>query len=132
MVIAAPVLLVCALFPGWVLHWFGEEFRAGALLLRVIALAQLVNVVTGSVGFLLNMTCHERLMRNIALLSNGLGLLGFWVLISLYGPLGAAFALAFVLVCQNVVALVFVWRKLGIWMLPCPNVLSMIGVKTLA
>lgn len=130
--ISAPLLLVCMLFPEWVLHWFGEEFRQGAPLLRVIALAQMVNVATGSVGFLLNMTGHERLMRNIALGCNTLGLLGFWILIPLLGPMGAALALAFVLVCQNLAALVFVWRMLGIWTLPCPNVLAMLGVRTLA
>ncbi|MGB2337140.1 MAG: lipopolysaccharide biosynthesis protein, partial [Alcanivorax sp.] len=130
--IAAPLLLVCLLFPEWVLHWFGEEFRQGAPLLRVIALAQLVNVAAGSVGFLLNMTGHEKVMRNIALICNALGLLGFWLLIPLLGPMGAALALAFVLVCQNLAALVFVWRMLGIWTLPCPNVLAMLGVRTLA
>jgi O-antigen/teichoic acid export membrane protein len=131
-IIAMPLLLICLIFPGWVLHWFGEDFTQAAALLRVIALAQLVNVASGSVGFLLNMTGHEKLMRNIALICNALGLLGFWVLIPPFGPMGAALALAFVLVCQNLVALVFVWRILGIWTLPCPNVLAMLGMRTLA
>lgn len=128
--IASPLLLVCLAFPEWVLHWFGSEFTQAAPLLRVIALAQLVNVATGSVGFLLNMTGHEKLMRNIALVCNALGLLGFWVLIPLYGPMGAAVALAFILVTQNLVALFFVWRVLGIWTLPGPNLFLLLGVKS--
>ena len=128
LVIAAPLLLLCLVAPGWVLGWFGDEFRQGANLLRIIALAQLVNVATGSVGFLLNMTGHERLMRNIALLCNSLGLAGFFLLPQLFGALGAALALAFVLVTQNLIALFFVWRRLGIWTLPGPNLLHRLGV----
>jgi O-antigen/teichoic acid export membrane protein len=127
--IAAPLLLVCLLVPGWVLGLFGSEFSQAVPLLRILALAQLVNVATGSVGFLLNMTGHETLMRNLALICNAIGLSMFFLLIPLFGPLGAAMALAFVLVVQNLVALYFVWRKLGIWTLPLPNVLSGLGIS---
>lgn len=128
-ILASPMLLVCLVVPGWVLGWFGEGFGAGVPLLRIIALAQLVNVATGSVGFLLNMTGHEALMRNISLICNAFGLLAFFVLIPALGALGAAIALAFVLVVQNIVAMYFVWKKLGIWTLPGPNVLVMIGIR---
>ncbi len=129
-VVAAPLLLLCLIFPGWVLSWFGEGFRDGEWLLRIIAMAQAVNVSTGSVSFLLNMTGHERLARNIALICNALGLLAFFVLIPPFGALGAALALAFVLVVQNLTALLFVWRRLGIWTLPGPNLLALIGIKS--
>lgn len=128
-VLASPMLVVCLAVPGWVLSWFGEGFRAGAPLLRIIALAQLVNVATGSVGFLLSMTGHEVLMRNIALICNALGLLAFFVLIPPFGALGAALGLAFVLVVQNLVAMCFVWKRLGIWTLPGPNLLVLLGIR---
>tara|TARA_R110000851_G_scaffold215944_1_gene368812 strand:- start:10923 stop:12128 length:1206 start_codon:yes stop_codon:yes gene_type:complete len=128
-VVSAPLLLLCLVIPSWVLSWFGEEFRQGANLLRIIALAQLVNVATGSLGFLLNMTGHERLMRNIALICNSLGVIGFCLLPQLFGALGAALALAFILVIQNLAALFFAWRRLGIWTLPGPNILRWLGVS---
>lgn len=128
-VIAAPSLLLCLVFPVWVLDWFGEGFGSGAPLLRIIALAQLVNVATGSVGFLLNMTGHEFLMRNIALICNSLGLLAFLVLIPAFDSLGAALALSFVLMAQNLTAMFFVWRRLAIWTLPGPNFLSVFKIK---
>ena len=68
-------------------------------------------------------------MRNIALICNGLGLLGFLFLTPALGALGAAIALAFVLVAQNVVALICVWLKLGIWTLPGPNWLALLGIR---
>lgn len=127
--LAAPMLLMCLLFPQWILNLFGPEFSQGANLLRIIAVAQLVNVATGSVGFLLNMTGNEKLMRNIALGCNFVGLVMFFILIPLFGALGAALALAIILVIQNLIALIFVWRKLGIWMMPIPNFLSWIAVN---
>jgi len=128
-VLAAPFLLVCLLFPEWVLSLVGEGFEPAAPLLQIIALAQLVNVATGSVGFLLNMTGHERYMRNIALLCSSAGLVGFLVLTPWFGAFGAALALAFVLVAQNLLAMFFVWIKLGIWTLPGPNILKLLGVR---
>jgi len=107
----------------------GEGFEPAAPLLQIIALAQLVNVATGSVGFLLNMTGHERYMRNIALLCSSAGLVGFLVLTPWFGAFGAALALAFVLVAQNLLAMFFVWIKLGIWTLPGPNILKLLGVR---
>ncbi|QNI02381.1 oligosaccharide flippase family protein [Halomonas sp. SH5A2] len=128
-IIAMPILLICLFLPSLLLGLFGSEFPQAAPLLRIIALAQLINVATGSVGFLLNMTGHEALMRNIALICNAIGLSAFFVMIPPFGPLGAAIALSFALVVQNLVALYFVWRKLGIWTLPLPNVMNGLGIK---
>ncbi len=128
-VLAAPFLLICMLLPEWVLSLLGEGFEPAALLLQIIVLAQLVNVATGSVGFLLTMTGNERYMRNIALICSSLGLLGFFMLTPWLGALGAALALAFVMVAQNLTAMCFVWLKLGIWTLPGPNWLALLGVR---
>lgn len=122
--LALPLLLVFLLLPGPVLGLFGPAFTEAALPLQIIALGQLVNVATGSVGFLLNMTGHEALMRNIALGTNALGLLLFFVLIPPLGVVGGALAIAFVLAAQNVIAVWYVWSRLGIWTLPLPNFLS--------
>ncbi|KZY35109.1 hypothetical protein A3754_12305 [Alcanivorax sp. HI0083] len=130
LILSAPFLLVCLLFPEWILGFFGEGFSEAASLLRILALAQLVNVATGSVAFLLNMTGYDRSMRNIALCCNAIGLLGFFLLSPWLGALGATLALAFVLVAQNLVAMVAVWIKLGIWTFPGPNVLKLLGVRS--
>ncbi len=128
-VLAAPFLLICLLLPEWVLSLLGDGFEPAALLLQIIVLAQLVNVATGSVGFLLTMTGNERYMRNIALFCSSVGLLGFLMLTPWLGALGAALALAFVLVAQNLAAMCFVWLKLGIWTLPGPNWLALLGIR---
>jgi O-antigen/teichoic acid export membrane protein len=129
-ILAMPLLFICLVAPQWMLGWAGEEFEQAAILLRIIAVAQLVNVTTGSVGFLLNMTGYENLMRNIALVTNLTGVFLFVLLIPIFNELGAALALASVLIMQNIIALLFVWRRLGIWMMPMPNLFRIAGVTT--
>lgn len=121
LILASPLLLICVIFPQWALSFFGREFIEAAPLLRILAVAQVISVSTGSLTFLLNMTGNEQLMCNISLICSMAGLLSFLLLIPYFGALGAALALALTLVLQNLVAFVFVWRKLGIWALPRPK-----------
>lgn len=127
--LAAPLLILLMLAPEWVLGWLGEGFAGAAPLLRLVALAQLVNVLCGSVGFVLNMSGHEKLMRNISLICATLSLTLFFVLIPGFGAFGAALALAITLVAQNLMAVWYVWRRLGVWTLPLPNPLLALGIK---
>ncbi|WP_164999480.1 lipopolysaccharide biosynthesis protein [Salinicola tamaricis] len=116
--LSVPMLLICLFFPDVVLSLFGSGFSDAAPYLRLLALAQTINVSTAAVGFLLNMTGHEGLMRNIALICTGVGVLTFVVSIPTMGALGAALSLSMVLVLQNLVALFFVKRRLGFWLYP--------------
>ena len=116
--VATPVLAVCLIVPAQVMAVFGPEFASGAVVLSILAAGQFVNVVTGSVGFLLIMCGHEALYRNnfvfSALISIGLNL----VLIPMLGIIGAAIATASTLALQNLIAAFLVWRKLGILTIP--------------
>lgn len=116
--IAAIPAFIFILDPSWILCFFGSNFKEAGNLLRILAFAQLVNVSTGSVGFLLNMTGHERLLRNITLACNTLGLIGFFFMPQLFGAVGAAFAFSALLIAQNTITMLFVWKRLGIWTLP--------------
>lgn len=124
-IVASPMVLICLFFPNDILSLFGPSFKEGANFLRVIAVAQLVNVATGSVALLLSMTGHEKLMRNIALLCSAIGFSMFF-LTPVHGAYAAAAAIAFVMVAQNIIALYYVWKKLGIWTLPTPNLLKIL------
>ncbi|WP_017217098.1 oligosaccharide flippase family protein [Pseudoalteromonas sp. NJ631] len=110
---ALPIVLFMLVFPEFLMGLFGEEFKQGAAILQILVLGQAVNVVTGSVGFLLQMTGHERDMRLVTLIS------GFGVLITvpiftkLYGAIGAATATSFFISLQNLLAVYFVKKRLG-------------------
>ena len=110
---ALPIVLFMLVFPELLMSLFGDEFKQGAVILQILVLGQAVNVVTGSVGFLLMMSGHERDMRLVTLIS------GFGVLISvpiftkLFGAVGAASATTFFISLQNLLAVYFVKKRLG-------------------
>jgi O-antigen/teichoic acid export membrane protein len=116
--IASPLLLAFTLAPGPVMRLFGPEFVAGAPLLVILALGQFVNVATGSVGYLLMMTGHEKLMRNSVAIAAALNLVLNLVLVPIAGTLGAAIATAISLATLNLVATYYSWSRLGIVILP--------------
>ena len=117
-VLASPALLLFLLFPEWVLSVFGEEFKQGAVVLMILSVGQFINVATGSVGYLLMMSGHERLMRNNLLFCAIVCvLLNLW-LIPNYGIVGAAISAAITLSMQNIIAMILVSNKLNIMTVP--------------
>jgi len=109
-----PIILLLLLSPEWILGFFGTDFVGGASLLRVLALGQLVNVAMGSVGYLLMMTGHERLMRNNIIFSALVNLVGNLLLVPTFGAMGAAVSTAFSLALMNLTSFILVKKKLGI------------------
>jgi O-antigen/teichoic acid export membrane protein len=89
-VLSAPLFLAIFLFPEWLLGLFGPEFVAGASALRLLALGQLVNIVSGPLGSVLLMTGEERWSARISVAS--LPLLGILcvTIIPAWGLNGAA------------------------------------------
>lgn len=109
-----PIFLLFFIVPNKVLAVFGDQFSEAALMLQIIALAQIVNASTGSVGFLLNMTGHEKLMRNVSIASNLIGIFVMVIFTPLFGGVGAALSLASILILQNLTAVYFVHKKLNL------------------
>lgn len=99
--IAVPIFLIIISFPSTILSFFGEEFVEAKTALIIMAVAQLFNVSTGPVYFLLNMTGHQRYLRNIVIITAILSISGSLVLVPLYGFIGAAIATALGLIIQN-------------------------------
>lgn len=110
---ALPIVLFMLFFPEFLMGLFGEEFKQGAVILQILVLGQAVNVVTGSVGYLLMMSGHERDMRLVTLIS-GLGvLISVPIFTKLFGAIGAATATAFFISLQNLLAVYYVKKRLG-------------------
>lgn len=110
---ALPIVLFMVVFPGFILSLFGEGFSEGAVYLQILAIGQFVNVVTGSVGYLLAMSGHEKDFRNTVLISGPIAVgLGF-ALVPFYGAIGSAIATAVAVATQNLVAVWWVKKRLG-------------------
>ncbi len=110
---AVPALMLMLFVPEWLMSFFGEEFRAASTALMILALGQFVNIATGSVGYLLSMTGHERELRNNAIISALVGLVLGLVLIPSHGLLGATVATALAVASQNLLGAYQVRKHLG-------------------
>ena len=110
---ALPVIGVMLVFPSFLMSLFGSEFKEGAVLLQILAVGQFINAMTGSVGFLLMMSGHERDMRNVTLISGSLALLLTWFLTAQFNIIGAAIGTAIAVATQNLLAVYFVKKRLG-------------------
>lgn len=115
---AGPMLLAMLILPGTILGLFGQAYRDGSTALGILALGQFVNVITGSVGYVLMMSGHERTMRNIVGICAAVNLTLNVLLIPTWGVMGAAVATAAGLAIQNLIAVYFVRQHLGIMTLP--------------
>jgi len=110
-----PVVTVMVIFPEWIMGLFGEDFKQGAILLVIMAIGQFINVATGSVGYLLTMSGHEKDFRRVTFFAGPLTVFLSYFLIMEYGVLGAAIATAIGLSLQNLLALAMVRKRLGFW-----------------
>ena len=111
--LASPAILIFTLYSELIMGLFGKEFVAASDILIILAIGQFVNVATGSVGYLLIMTGHERDFRNVIIVSGTLTLLVSFLLTHYFGLHGAAIATAVGLSMQNLLAAYFVKLRLG-------------------
>jgi O-antigen/teichoic acid export membrane protein len=115
--LAAPLLLLVFVAPTAIMRVFGPEFSRGSGVLVVLAVGQAINVVAGSVGYLLMMSGHERQVRNSNLLAAITCLALSVVLVPREGVMGAAIAVTVALLARNVYEVVMVRRHLGMGLL---------------
>lgn len=111
---ALPLALLIILLAPQLLAFYGPEFVKARFVLSILALAQLINVAGGSVGYILIMTAHQHVLLRMQLLVTcfilPLMILGaaFW------GLNGVACATALGLIGNNILMAWAVWRHLKI------------------
>jgi len=110
---ATPVLFVMLVFPSLIMVNFGGGYIVSSPLLQVMVVGQFVNVATGSVGYLLTMTNHEKDFRNVVFISGVVSLPLAFILTKEYGALGASYATAFSISIQSLLAAYMVKIRLG-------------------
>ena len=116
--ITSPLLFLFVFHPSWVMEIFGAEFSAHGRPLAILAIGQLVNVSTGSVGYLLMMTGRERQLSVNTVLVGGVTICLNLLLVPYFGATGAAAATAAGMGLLNLGAFYLVQRELGIWTFP--------------
>ncbi len=113
-----PLLLIIVNFPAEIMGLFGSEFKAGYMVLVVMAICQFVNVFFGPVGYLLMMSGYERALSGITVFCGILNVFGNWFLIPKIGIMGAAVSTGGALVIQNIFMVIVALDKIKIKVIP--------------
>lgn len=115
LLLALPVVIVMLVVPDLIMALFGDEFIVAGELLAIMAIGQFTSVATGSVGYLLNMSNHEKDYRRVTMFAGPLTIILSYLFIVQWGVTGAAIATAIGLSLQNIGALFMVRKRLGFW-----------------
>lgn len=114
LLLGAPLLLIFLLFPGTLLGLFGQEFRAGALALQVLAIGQIVRLAGGPLGTIIIMTGHQRWILAYAAAGVALCIIFCLAFIPPLGAVGAALATTATILLRTIGATIIVNRVIGI------------------
>ena len=98
----------------WYLRLFGPEYLPGYPALILLTLAEMVNLATGTPGYLLNMTEHIKVVARIIFVCLILNMVLGFVLIPKLGLLGAAIAEMSSVMVRNLATAYFTFRLIGV------------------
>lgn len=110
-----PILLILIVFAKPILGFFGDEFRLGYLALIYLCISRFVNAVSGSVGYIMQMTDQEKTFQNILVIAFVMNLILNYLLIPKYSYEGAAIASSVTMIFWNLALVVIIKKKLGFW-----------------
>lgn len=114
---AIPIVFFICFFAERILLLFDVEYIGQGYVLIILALSQLINVLTGSVGFVLALTSHERELRNISIITGLTSLIFCAFLTWTSGLIGASVGVFLSVLVQNSCGVYMVKQKLNINMI---------------
>ncbi|WP_420645351.1 flippase [Candidatus Leptofilum sp.] len=114
--VSIPAFLIVCFAPQELLTFvFGQEYSEGSFSLIILTVAQMINVATGAVSFLLIMTGRQNLWLVISGSTLAVNILLNYLLIPSLGQLGAAIATATSITMLFSFGLFQVKRKMNFW-----------------
>ena len=114
-IIALTSFVVLLILSSYLLQFFGEEYMGAAYLLYVLLIGQLVNVSTGSVSLLLNMTGHQKILMKISIISAVINIVLNILFFYFWGLIGVAIATTFTIALSNILQMYQVKKYLGFY-----------------
>ena len=118
--IGFPITLFLIFGGRFYLLVFGKQFLTAYPALVLLSFAELINLMTGNAGLLLNRTGHENLAARVLGMSVLVNIVLGVILIPSYGLLGAAIADGFATILRNIILSIVVHRKMGLNTTPIP------------
>ena len=112
--ITIPILILIVCFSEFILGYFGFEFTMANKTLHILIAGQFVNILCGSVGYILMMTEKQNIFKNIMIFATCVNIILNIVLIPIYSINGAAIASSISLILWNVISFSYIYRKYNI------------------
>ena len=109
--ITIPILILIVYFSEFILGYFGAEFIMANKTLHVLIAGQFVNILCGSVGYILMMTEKQNIFKNIMIFATCVNIILNIVLIPKYSINGAAIASSVSLILWNVISFSYIYRR---------------------
>lgn len=112
--ISSPILLGLIIFGNQILRMFFQHrvvYAYHALIL--LSVGQFVNSICGSTALFMNMTGHQRILRNIMFITALINITLSYNLIPTLGIRGAAASAMFVTCLWNILTLIYINKKFG-------------------
>lgn len=107
-------MVIMILFSEQILGLFGDEYVHQSTLMRILILAEFINIVSGSNGLILNMSGHEKIARNIMIVTVLLFVLLSVTLTFYFGLIGTGFSILLIQIFRNILTINVVSKKIGI------------------
>ena len=112
--ITIPILILIVYFSKSILGYFGFEFIMANKTLHILITGQFVNILCGSVGYILMMTEKQNIFKNIMIFATCVNIILNIVLIPMYSINGAAIASSVSLILWNIISFSYIYRKYNI------------------
>ena len=80
-----------------------------------MCIAQFINVVSGSVGLIMQMTGHAETFKNIIIIAVISNVILNIILIPIFQVFGAVYASSLSLIIWNVIGAIYIYRKIKIY-----------------
>jgi len=113
--LSIPIFFVIFIYSEAFLLLFGENLLIYKNALYLMCLAQLINILSGSVGLIMQMTNNEKIFKNIIIISLIVNMILSLALIPKYGVWGAVFSSSLSLVLWNILSIIFIKKKINIY-----------------
>ena len=112
--ITIPILIFIVCFSKFILGYFGTEFVAANKTLYILIIGQFINIVCGSVGYILMMTEKQNIFKNIMIFSTCINIIMNIILIPIYSINGAAIASSISLILWNILSFSYIYKNYNI------------------
>lgn len=119
--LSAPILSILIFFPKTILGFFGDEFVFGYSALMYLCVSRFFYAISGSVGYIMQMTDNQKTYQNIILIAFLLNMGLNFILIPKYGFNGAAITNTISTIFWNFALILIIKKKFGFWTFYIPG-----------